>query len=40
MRIDPTWFAVGPALVASEGDIDELADLIHKSLRDALSELS
>ena len=40
MRIDPTWFAVGPALVASEAEIDELADLIEASLRDALSELS
>lgn len=39
MRIDPTWFAVGPALVAGEAEIDELADLIEKSLRDALSEL-
>lgn len=39
MRIDPTWFAVGPALTASKADIDELTDLIEKSLQDALDEV-
>lgn len=37
MRIDPTWFAVCPALIATETDIDVLCDLIEKSLVDALA---
>lgn len=36
MRIDPTWFAVAPALIAEREDIDELVDLIERSLLDAL----
>lgn len=36
MRIDPTWFAVAPPLIANESDMDELVELIRKSLRDAL----
>jgi hypothetical protein len=40
MRIDPTWFAVAPALIAKEGDIDELVALITKSLREALDEVT
>ncbi|MDC0935740.1 aspartate aminotransferase family protein [Pirellulales bacterium] len=36
MRIDPNWFALAPALVASQEDIDELADLVERSLRAAL----
>lgn len=36
MRIDPTWFAVSPALVVEEQDIDELYELIRKSLMDAI----
>lgn len=36
MRIDPSWFAVAPALVAQESDIDEMFSLIEKSLKDAL----
>jgi adenosylmethionine-8-amino-7-oxononanoate aminotransferase len=36
LRIDPSWFAVAPALIASEGDIDELCALIDKSVGDAL----
>ena len=36
LRIDPTWFAVAPALIATRSDIDELVDLIDKSLADAL----
>lgn len=36
MRIDPDWFAVAPPLIAEEPDIDEMCDLIEKSLRDAL----
>ncbi len=37
MRVDPNWFAVAPALVASESDIDEMCALIEKSLREALA---
>ena len=37
MRIDPTWFAVAPALIAGESDLDEMFELIDKSLKDALS---
>ena len=36
MRIDPNWFALAPALVASREEIDELADLVERSLRAAL----
>lgn len=36
MRIDPNWFAVAPALIAQKDDIDEMCDLIERSLLDAL----
>lgn len=36
MRIDPHWFALAPALIAEESDIDELIALVEKSLREAL----
>jgi adenosylmethionine-8-amino-7-oxononanoate aminotransferase len=36
MRIDPTWFAVAPALVADNSEIDEMCSLIELSLRQAL----
>jgi adenosylmethionine-8-amino-7-oxononanoate aminotransferase len=36
MRIDADWFAVSPPLIATEADIDELGDLIEKSLREAM----
>lgn len=36
MRIDPNWFAVAPALTAEQSDIDELVDLIERSVLDAL----
>jgi adenosylmethionine-8-amino-7-oxononanoate aminotransferase len=39
IRIDPTWFAVAPALVAEKSDIDELYLRIRKSLVDALDRL-
>ncbi len=38
MRIDPSWFAVAPALIAGESDIDELFALIEKSLTEALKK--
>ena len=36
-QIDPDWFAVAPPLIAEESDIDEMIDLIEKSLKDALA---
>eukprot|EP01116_Phalansterium_solitarium_P009289 TRINITY_DN23378_c0_g1_i1.p1 TRINITY_DN23378_c0_g1~~TRINITY_DN23378_c0_g1_i1.p1 ORF type:complete len:477 (+),score=151.40 TRINITY_DN23378_c0_g1_i1:87-1433(+) len=36
LRVDPTWFAVAPAVNATEAEIEELADLVEKSLVDAL----
>jgi adenosylmethionine-8-amino-7-oxononanoate aminotransferase len=36
MRIDPTWFAVAPALIASKSEIDEMCSLIERSLLQAL----
>lgn len=39
MRIDPTWFAVAPALIAEEEDLDEIVHLIEKSLRQALDQV-
>lgn len=36
MRIDPTWFAVAPPLIAEKSDIDDMCELIEKSLIDAL----
>ncbi|MFH0965537.1 MAG: aminotransferase class III-fold pyridoxal phosphate-dependent enzyme [Planctomycetota bacterium] len=40
MRIDPSWFAVCPPLIAEESDIDHMCDLVEKSLRDALDLVS
>ncbi len=39
MRIDPSWFAVAPALIAEESDLDEMCELIEKSLVEALEEV-
>lgn len=39
LRINPDWFAVAPALIADKSDIDEMMDLIDKSLKDALEEV-
>ena len=36
MRINPDWFAVAPALIAEEADIDTMCHLIDKSLKEAL----
>jgi len=36
MRIDPSWFAVAPALISEKSDIDRLLELIEKSLTDAM----
>jgi adenosylmethionine-8-amino-7-oxononanoate aminotransferase len=40
LRIDPSWFAVAPPLIAEEEDIDEMCDLIDASLRTALDRVS
>ena len=40
IRIDPTWFAVAPALIATEADIDEMCELIDKSLAEALKTVT
>lgn len=40
MRIDPSWFALAPAIIASKGDIDEFVDLVDRSLGHALEEVA
>ena len=40
MRIDPTWFAVAPALIAEKSDLDELYECIERSLLDALEQVT
>jgi len=40
LRIDPSWFAVCPPLIAQESDLDEMCGLIEKSLADALDRAS
>ena len=40
LRIDPSWFAVAPALIAEESDLDEMCELIEKSLVEALEEVT
>ena len=37
LRIDPSWFAVAPPLIAEESDIDEMYGLIEKSVVDAIA---
>ena len=39
LRVDPSWFAVAPPLIAEEKDLDEMCDLIEKSVTDALSRV-
>ncbi|HOK47512.1 MAG TPA: aminotransferase class III-fold pyridoxal phosphate-dependent enzyme [Bryobacteraceae bacterium] len=38
LRVDPTWFAVSPALIATQADLDEMCALIEKSLVEAIEE--
>ena len=40
LRVDPNWFAVGPALICTRDDIDELVDLTERSLAQALDQVS
>jgi adenosylmethionine-8-amino-7-oxononanoate aminotransferase len=37
MRVDPSWFALAPALIATKEEIDEILDLVEKSFADALA---
>lgn len=39
LRVDPSWFAVAPPLIAEEKDLDEMCDLIEMSLRTALDRV-
>jgi adenosylmethionine-8-amino-7-oxononanoate aminotransferase len=36
LRVDPSWFAVAPPLIAEKSDIDAMCERIEKSLVDAL----
>jgi adenosylmethionine-8-amino-7-oxononanoate aminotransferase len=36
LRVDPSWFAVAPPLIAEKLDIDDMCERIEKSLTDAL----
>jgi adenosylmethionine-8-amino-7-oxononanoate aminotransferase len=40
MRIDPDWFSVAPPLIATASDIDEMCDLVDRSLAEALRLVS
>ena len=39
LRVDPSWFAVAPPLIAEEKDLDEMCDLIEMSLCTALDRV-
>jgi adenosylmethionine-8-amino-7-oxononanoate aminotransferase len=39
LRVDSSWFAVAPPLIAEEKDLDEMCDLIEKSVSDALTRV-
>ncbi|HUO32057.1 MAG TPA: aminotransferase class III-fold pyridoxal phosphate-dependent enzyme [Bryobacteraceae bacterium] len=39
LRIDPSWFALAPALIATDAQLDEMCDLIEQSLVQALEEV-
>jgi adenosylmethionine-8-amino-7-oxononanoate aminotransferase len=39
LRIDPSWFAVAPALIAEQRDLEEMCDLIERSLSTALNRV-
>jgi adenosylmethionine-8-amino-7-oxononanoate aminotransferase len=36
LRVDPSWFAVAPAITATEAQIDDMCELIERSLAEAL----
>lgn len=35
-RIDPTWFALSPALTSTDAELDELCDLVERAFEAAL----
>lgn len=37
LRIDPDWFAIAPPLTMSDAEMEEMCDLIDKSVKDAIS---
>jgi adenosylmethionine-8-amino-7-oxononanoate aminotransferase len=39
LRFDPHWIAFGPALIVTEADIDQMVDILARSVREVLSEL-
>lgn len=39
LRIDPSWFAVAPPLIAEESDLEEMCDLIERSMKTALERV-
>lgn len=39
LRIDPTWLAVAPPLIAEESDLEEMCDLIERALTTALDRV-
>ena len=39
IRVDPTWFALAPALVITEDQIDKLCELVDRSLQQALDSV-
>ena len=39
LRVDPSWFAVVPALIIDKPEVDELFDLVEQSLKDALDQV-
>jgi adenosylmethionine-8-amino-7-oxononanoate aminotransferase len=39
LRVDPSWFAVSPALVATEEEIDYMCELIERCLVQALNQV-
>ena len=40
LRVDPTWFAVVPALVIAQEEVDEMCGLIEQSLAAALERVA
>jgi adenosylmethionine-8-amino-7-oxononanoate aminotransferase len=39
LRFDPHWIAMGPSLIVTEQDIDELLSILERSIREILSEV-
>ena len=40
LRVDPSWFAISPALIATDAQLDEMCGLIEKSFAEALEQVS